>query len=124
MNDKEGRKLLAKRLYLELQIFRYSTLRKSKKEIYDASYKIEALVTIYEIMLEAIEQVNEDTLNHLLLWNGGILELMYQEWLKKDDSSYEELSVHIMDELKLFSGEDFVILAKEESDGKRFNKAA
>ena len=124
MGEKEVRNLLEKRLYLELQVFRYSILRNSKREIYDSAYKIEILETIYDILLEKIQSIKEELICHLLWWKGGILELMYQEWLKKEDSSYEELMVHIKDELRLFSGEDFVILSKEELDGKRTNQAA
>ena len=124
MGEKEAINLLEKRLYLELQVFRYSILRKSKREIYDSAYKIEMLETIYDILLEKIQNITEDFICHLLWWKGGILELMYQEWLKKEDSSYEELLVHINDELRLFSGEDFVIFTKEGLDGKRVDKAA
>lgn len=124
MGEKEARNLLEKRLYLELQVFRYSILRKSKREIYDSAYKIELLETIYDILLEKIQSIKEDQICHLLWWKGGILEIIYQEWLKKEDSSYEELLAHVKDEVSLFSGEDFVVLTKEGSDGERVNKAA
>ena len=124
MEEKKVKGLLGNRLHLELQIFRYSIFRKSKREIYDSAYKIELMETIYDILLENIQKETEDTLLHLLWWNGGILELMYQQWLKKDGNSYEALSEHIKNELKLFSKEAFVVLKKEEPDGKRSDKAA
>ena len=124
MGEKEARNLLEKRLYLELQVFRYSILRKSKREIYDSAYKIEMLETIYDILLEKIQNITEDLICHLLWWKGGILELMYQEWLKKEDSSYEELLIHVKDELRLFSGEDLVVFTKEGANGERINKVA
>lgn len=124
MGEKEARSLLKKRLYLELQIFRYSVLRKSKREIYDCAYKIEVLETIYDILLEIIQNIKEEILYHLLWWNGGILELMYQEWLKKEDSSHDELSEHIRGELTLFSEDKHEILIREESNGERINQAA
>ena len=124
MGEKEARSLLEKRLYLELQIFRYSVLRKSKREIYDCAYKIEVLETIYDILLEIIQNIKEEILYHLLWWNGGILELMYQEWLKKEDSSHDELSEHIRGELTLFSEDKHEILIREESNGERINQAA
>ena len=124
MGEKEARSLLEKRLYLELQIFRYSVLRKSKREIYDCAYKIEVLETIYDLLLENIQNIKEEILYHLLWWNGGILELTYQEWLKKEDSSYEELSEHIRGELTLFSEDNHEILIREESNGERIDQAA
>ena len=123
MEEKRARGLLEKRLYLELQIFRYSVLRKSKREIYDCAYKIEMVETIYDILIEKIQNIGEEIIHHLLWWNGGILELMYQEWLKKDGNSYEELSLHIVEELKLFS-KDVSIATKEVTHGERVNKAA
>ena len=124
MEEKRARGLLEKRLYLELQIFRYSVLRKSKREIYDCAYKIEVLETIYDILLENIQNIKEEILYHLLWWNGGILELMYQEWLKKEDSSYVELSEHIRGELTLFSEDNHEIISGEETNGEGINQAA
>lgn len=46
MSEKEGKRLLAKRLYLEFRMYKYATLRKSKKEIYDSSYKTEVMAAI------------------------------------------------------------------------------
>ena len=122
MGEKEARNLLEKRLYLELQVFRYSILRKSKREIYDASYKIEMLESIYDILLEKIQSIKEEQICYWLWWKGGILELMYREWLKKEDSSYEELLVHIKDELARFSEDEKN--TKEDVNGKRVNKVA
>lgn len=124
MGEKEGKRLLAKRLYLELQIFRYSTLRKTKKEIYDASYKIELLVTIYEILLESMEYINEEMACRLLYWNGGILEFLYEEWLKKEDSTYGELKEHIGVELGTISGKGQNVCREETADGERIDQAA
>ena len=79
--------------------------------------------TIYDILLENIQNIKEEILYHLLWWNGGILELMYQEWLKKEDSSHDELSEHIRGELTLFS-EDSYRRITEENDGEKINQAA
>ena len=124
MGEKEARNLLEKRLYLELQVFRYSILRKSKREIYDSAYKIELMETIYDILLEKIQSMKEDQICHLLWWHSGILEPIYHEWLKKDDSSYEEMLAHVKAELKLFSNEDLVVLTKEDGNGKKYDKVA
>ena len=124
MVGKEGKRLLAKRLYLELRMFRYSTLRKSKKEIYESSYKIELFSAIYEVLLESLEYINEDTAYHLLWWNGGILEFLYEEWLKKEDSSFEELKAHINAELGLLPVVEDISSRREYADGKRCHQAA
>ena len=124
MGEKEGKRLLAKRLYLELRMFRYSILQKSKKEIYESSYQTEMMAAIYEILLESLEYINENTTNHLLWWNGGILEFLYDEWLKKEDSSFEELKAHVGTELGLISDAEVSHGRKDATDGKRIYQAA
>lgn len=124
MEGKEAKSLLEKRLYLELQIFRQSLLQKSKREIYDSAYKIEVMETLFGILLELIQDRKEDEIYQLLGWHGGILELIYQKWLKKDDSFYEELSSHTKEELTLFMKDECVINNQEDAHGKRVNQAA
>ena len=124
MGEKEGKRLLAKRLYLELRMFRYSILQKSKKEIYESSYQTEMMAAIYEILLESLEYINENTTNHLLWWNGGILEFLYEEWLKKEDSSFEELKAHVGTELGLIAKPEASNGRKDTADGKRIYQAA
>lgn len=124
MGEKEGKRLLAKRLYLELRMFRYSVLRKTKKEIYESSYKTEMMTAIYEALLESLEYINEDTACNLLWWNGGILEFLYEEWLKKEDSSFEELKAHVGAELGLIPEIKESNGRKDMTDGKRIYQAA
>lgn len=124
MGEKEGKRLLAKRLYLELRMYRYATLRRTKKEIYESSYKTELMAAIYEILLESLEYIKEDTANNLLWWNGGILEFLYEEWLKKEDSSFEELKAHIGAELRIVPETMESNGRKDRTDGKRIYQAA
>ena len=124
MGEKEGKRLLAKRLYLEFRMYKYATLRKSKKEIYDSSYKTEVMAAMYEILLENLELIKEDTANDLLWWKGSILEFLYDEWLKKEDSSFKELQAHIGMELKLLIKEETVSDKTERTDGKRIYQIA
>lgn len=124
MGEKEGKRLLAKRLYLELRMYRHATLRKSKKEIYESSYKTEQMAAIYEVLLEHLEYITENTANNLLWWNGGILEFLYEEWLKKEDSNFEELKAHIDAELGLIPETMESNGRKDTADGKRIYQAA
>lgn len=124
MGEKEGKRLLAKRLYLELRMYRYAILRKSKKEIYESSYKTELMAAIYEVLLESLEYINENTVCNLLYWNESILEFLYEEWLKKEDSSFEELKSYVGTELGLISKSEASNDRKDRTDGKRFYQAA
>jgi len=123
MGEREVRRLLAKRLHLEFQMFKYNTLMKSKQEIYDSSYQIEMMAAIYEIIIEQIESIGEETIGHLLWWNSSILQFLYDEWLSKDDSSYEELKAHVGMELGI--GHSSGNIRREDAvDGARIYKAA
>lgn len=124
MGEKEGKRLLAKRLYLELRMYRHATLRKSKKEIYESSYKTELMAAIYEVLLESLEYINENTVCNLLYWNESILEFLYDEWLKKEDSSFEELKAHIGAELGVVPETEESSGRKDTMDGKRIYQAA
>lgn len=124
MGEKEGKRLLAKRLYLELRMYRYAILRKSKKEIYESSYKTEMMTAIYEVLLESLEYINENTVCNLLYWNESILEFLYEEWLKKEDSSFEELKAHVGAELGIVPETEENSSRKDIMDGKRIYQAA
>ena len=47
MEEKELKEILLEKLYIELHLFKDSMLQKTKKEIYEASYKIEVYVNVY-----------------------------------------------------------------------------
>ena len=124
MSEKEIKKLVATCLYLELKIFQYELLSKSKREIYDASYKIEIMAIIYEILIEQLEEMKEEIVHHLILWKGNLMEDIYSRWLKKEDSSYEELKLHVEEHLKTIYSGKFLNDRKEKYHGKRMDKAA
>lgn len=118
------RNLLSGRLYIELQIFRYSVLQCTKEEIYSRSFKIEAFVNMYEIFLEDIQNLNEEAAYKLLTRSGGILEFLYQEWLAREDGILDELKLHVDEELLKIIQKDEVDSGKEHEDGECFDKAA
>lgn len=124
MDEKDMRNLLSGRLYIELQIFRYSVLQCTKEEIYSKSFKIETFVNMYEILLEDIQNLNEETAYKLLMQNDGILEFLYQEWLAREDSILDELKLHVDEELLKIIQKDEVDSGKEHEDGECFDKAA
>lgn len=103
--DQEGlRDLLSKRMYIELQLFKDSMLRKEKEEIFKSSYTTEVYVNLYEICLEYMEGMDSDTLRRLLVTGTGILDSIYQEWLIRKDSFYDELKECACSELDVLSG--------------------
>lgn len=125
MDDLEMRDLLAKRLYLELQLFKSDTLRQTKEDIYNTSYKIEVFVNAYEALLESVENLNDQTVCKLIHWDGGILEFLYQEWLTKQDCIFDELKAYIAGELENMTQSEQMDYGKEKiEDGTRADKIA
>ncbi len=124
MDEKELRGLLSERLHLELYLFKDSMLQKTKEEIYKASYKIEVFVTMYEILLGDIENLDAGTMRGLLYWGCSILESLYQEWLGYNDGSFDELKAYVGGELEAIAQSVKMDKRKENEDGAEFYQAA
>lgn len=124
MDENELRDLLSKRLYIELQLFRDSMLRKEKEDIFKSSYEIEVYVNLYEIFMVHLENLDIDTIRRLLNLKFGIMEHLYQEWLSRDDSFFDELKAFACDELGVLSEQGNLDCGEEAADGKRSDKAA
>lgn len=93
------RQSFCKKIYDEFQQFRVSMLRKSKDDIFGEAYKIDVFVNLYEILMEKSEVLSDAILRNLLCISG-ILEILYECWLKKEDSCFSELLQHVEDEIE------------------------
>ena len=124
MDKSELRDLLSTRLYIELQLFKDSMLQMEKEDIFKSSYKIEVYVNLYEIFTVHIEDLEADTTRRLLNLKFGIIEHIYQEWLSREDSFFDELKEYACDELKTLSEMGNKDCRGEEKDGKGIDKAA
>ena len=124
MDENELRDLLSKRLYIELQLFRDSMLRKEKEDIFKSSYEIEIYVNLYEIFMVHLENLDIDTMRRILNLKFGIMEHLYQEWLSRDDSFFDELRAFACDELGVLSELGNLDCREEAADGKKSDKAA
>ncbi len=124
MDEKELRELLRERLHMELQLFKDSLLRKEKEDIFRDSYEIEIYVNLYEIFAAHTDSLTADMIRRLLYLNIGILETVYQEWLGREDSFFEELRVFACSEIENIAEMDGNGQGKDDEDGKGFNQAA
>ena len=121
MEEKELKELLLERLHVELQLFKDSMLCKTKEDIYEGSYKIEVFVNVYEIPMEEIRNLDAETVRGLIYWKHGILESLYQEWLTRDDGSFDELKAYVGDEVRGIAQQEN---RKELKDGADISQAA
>ena len=124
MDEKELRELMRERLHMELQIFKDSILQKEKADIFKDSYKVEIYVNLYEIFAAHTDTLQSSTIRRLLKLNFGILESMYQEWLTREDSFFDELRTYACSELENILETGNTERRKEDDDGKGFDKAA
>lgn len=82
------------RLYGEYQAYRASLLSCPNIEIFNRCYEIDAVVNFYEILMEKAGGMSEHELEALLQRKDLLMEL-YDLWLKRDDSAYSEMEMHI-----------------------------
>ena len=126
MDEKGLRELLLQRLHMELLLFKDSMLQKEKEDIFMDSYRIEIYVNLYEILVEHADTLGADTMRMLLNLNYGILETVYQKWMGKKDSFYDELNTYVCNELESVSAmaDEVYSDEKEGDDGTGYDQAA
>ena len=126
MDEKGLRELLLQRLHMELLLFNDSMFQKEKEDIFMDSYRIEIYVNLYEILVEHADTLGADTMRMLLNLNYGILETVYQKWLGKKDSFYDELNTYVCNELESVSAmaDEVYSDEKEGDDGTGYDQAA
>ncbi len=87
------------RLYGEYQAYRASLLSCPNIEIFNRCYEIDAVVNFYEILMEKAGGMSDNELEALLQRKDLLMEL-YDLWLKRDDSAYSEMEMHIDSEIR------------------------
>lgn len=87
------------RLYGEYQAYRASLLSCPNIEIFNRCYEIDAIVNFYEILMEKAGGMSDNELEALLQRKDLLMEL-YDLWLKRDDSAYSEMEMHIDSEIR------------------------
>lgn len=94
------REHLLDKIYGEYQAYKANVLILSNTEIFNKCYEIDTVVNLYEILMEQIRKLPDDTLAVLLSQPGLLMEL-YALWLKKDDNAYQQLQNHVEDEIEV-----------------------
>ena len=92
------KQMYCKKLYGEYQKFKRELLRMGKNEVFANAYKIDIMITLYEILFEKAESLSEKVLWDMLL-QPNLLETYYLRWMGKKDSHFEELLEHVEEEL-------------------------
>lgn len=82
----------------EYQQFRQRILQKNKQDIIKDSYRIEIFEELYKILVEKGDTLSDAILRNLL-YQSGLLDFLYDCWLKKEDSQLQELMDCVEEEL-------------------------
>lgn len=72
---------------------------KTKREIYSLSYQIDYWICIYEKLIELSESLSTITLT-VLYAIPDLINLIYQDWLKEEDYSDDELTQSVMKSIR------------------------
>ncbi len=84
------RQMFCKKLTDELKLFKLEKMYLSMEEIYHSAFEIDAMLRIYELMVEKAETMDL-CLVRKLIYLPELLKCFYQVWLRTEDSSTEEL---------------------------------
>ena len=103
MDERKGH--VSERIYGEYQAYRADILGLSNTEIFGKCYEIDTVVNIYEILMEKVQEMPDNMLTALLKCKNILLEI-YDSWLAKDDSNYQELVSHVEDELDMITDKE------------------
>ena len=94
----ELRLTFCKKIDDEYMQFRNALLTQKKEDIFEAAYKIEIFMFLYEILIEKSEELSGAALKNLITL-PRLLEVLYSYWLKKEDGWFEELALYVESEL-------------------------
>lgn len=95
------REKFCQKLLREYREFQKRVLSKKKSEIFGKSYEIDVFNNFYGILLEKANKLPDEILENLLE-ESGLLESLYQRWLKKEDSHYCEMEEYVESEIRNF----------------------
>lgn len=91
--------LLCKKIINDYEVFKANTLQCSTEDVFSNAYKIHFMNEIKEVVCINAERI-VDSLSGLKLTMymnlPSLLEVLYSEWLKREDSFFEELTDTMM----------------------------
>ena len=105
----ELKERFCKKIYEELQGFQKNTMKKSKKDILDSSYKNEVFVNLYYVLLGVADELSEALLFNLVNESSNILESIYNNFVSDsgEDALHEELKDYVMREFEDCEEEEY-----------------
>ncbi|MFI3172210.1 MAG: hypothetical protein R3Y58_07590 [Eubacteriales bacterium] len=94
------RVLFGCKIYGEYAEIKSRVLGMTKEEIYKNSYYIDSMISLYEMLLDMSQQMEEGQLISLLI-RPHLLTFLYDRWLKVEDSTWEEMKICTQESIAL-----------------------
>ncbi len=95
---KQLEKTFCRKIGRELEQFKRRILKMGKEEIFHAAYRIDNVICIYEALLSMSGNMGEETLEAATAF-PGLLEYLYDRWMKYEDSQMEDITYCLNGEL-------------------------
>ena len=90
MNREQLEQTFRWKITAEMKLLKGRVLQMEKEEIFASAYRIDCTIRIYEILLELSARLGKTELESCT-GTGGILDFLYERWLKEPDAQEEEL---------------------------------
>ena len=74
----------------ELEQFKGEIEKMDLDEILARAYQVDAIITIYELLLEMSQQLGKEILETIILY-PNLLAFLYEKWMEEEDSHMQEL---------------------------------
>lgn len=98
MSRKQLEKIFCWKISGELKLFKYRTLKMKKEEIFQAAYRIDSVICIYELLVDMSSRMAEGALKAAIAF-PDILIFLYDRWLRYEDSHMQEIQYCLNEEL-------------------------
>lgn len=104
MNRKQLESTFCWKIAGELRLFRYNILKQEKEEIFNDAYRIDCRQRICDILAEQSGRMSPEELE-VCTSISGLLEHLYERWLKEPDAWNEELEHSLCSEIRYLCGD-------------------
>lgn len=90
MKKEELERLFCWKINSELKLFKYRIMQKEKEEIFSLAYRIDCIISIFEMLLELCKKMSPQELERCMQI-PEVLAHFYWRWMKEPDSKNEEM---------------------------------
>jgi len=86
------KEIFLKRIYEELYDFKSGLLCNDKESIYDEAYKIDSFITLYQVLVDSVDDLQAAVMIALLKQTGSILSSLYSDYCCRYSDQYDTMS--------------------------------